>query len=248
MVSSNALSGLFESISDEVCDMSELKNLRNQALLAKKIAQLEVRPVDFLLTGGTGVGKSSLMNALGCEKVMKVGKGFEPETMTVEPSFKNDYLRFWDTPGFGDGKERDVEHHKKIVDTLNKTYTYNWDEYMLIDMALVVVDASSKDLGTTFQLLTETVLEHIKPERVLVVLNQADLAMKGRNWVNNQPNAELERRLNTQCESFKQRIDKAAGLNLPMPVAVSAKHGWGIDKIMSFLIEHVPAERRAVGD
>ena len=47
---------------------------------------------------------------------------------------------------------------------------------------MVLLDGSSRDLGTTFQLLESVVLKSIKPKRVIVAINQADMAMKGRYW------------------------------------------------------------------
>ena len=57
------------------------------------------RPLDVLVVGGTGAGKSSTINAMFEREVAKVGRSYEPETMKIESTELNDCIRFWDSPG-----------------------------------------------------------------------------------------------------------------------------------------------------
>ena len=50
-------------------------------------------------------------------------------------------------------------------------------------MVLVIIEGSNRDMGTTYQLLNEVVIPNIQSDRILVAINQADFAMKGRHWV-----------------------------------------------------------------
>ena len=52
--------------------------------------------------------------------------------------------------------------------------------YGFIDLALVILDGSHRDLGTTYKILEQVVLECIEPDRVIIAINQADMAMKGK--------------------------------------------------------------------
>lgn len=47
---------------------------------------------------------------------------------------------------------------------------------------LVILDGSGRDMGTTYRLLNEVVAPNFQIDRVLVAINQADMAMKGRHW------------------------------------------------------------------
>ena len=71
-----------------------------------------LRPLDVLVVGGTGAGKSSTLNTLFQREVAKVGNEGEPETMSVNSVRLNNLLRFWDTPGLGDNVYKDKEYAK----------------------------------------------------------------------------------------------------------------------------------------
>ena len=60
------------------------------------------RPLDVLVVGGTGTGKSSTINALFEKEVVKVGRNCDPETMHIGSMELNELLRFWDSPGLCD--------------------------------------------------------------------------------------------------------------------------------------------------
>lgn len=53
-----------------------------------------------MITGATGSGKSSTINALFNTEVAKVGVGVDPETMDIT-KYDLDNLVLWDSPGLG---------------------------------------------------------------------------------------------------------------------------------------------------
>lgn len=207
------------------------------------------RPLDVSLVGATGVGKSSTINALFGETLAKVGTGVEPETQVIsryETSLGT--FRLHDTAGLGDGLEADKRHSMNLTDLLFRTYTNDEVSYHLIDLCLVILDGSSRDMGTTYKTLEQVVLRCIDPKRVIVAINQADMAMKGRNWnyLNNRPEPELLNFLNDKARSVRDRIKEATGLTISTPVCYSAEKQWNLDKLMDHIIEHIPHERRRV--
>ena len=214
------------------------------ANLEHKLSIARFHPLDILVTGVTGAGKSTTLNALFQRKVAQVGNGVEPQTMELTYYQLNDWIRLWGTPGLGDGVSQDARLQAKIVKLLNKKYVMEGRSYGFIDLAVVIVEAGRRDLGTTYRLLNDVVIPNIQPERVLVLVNQADLAMKGRHWMGNHPDDCLKAFLMEQARAFQARIRQDTGLNVPRPVFYSAEHGYGLGCVLNYIIRHVPLRRR----
>jgi len=106
------------------------------------------RPLDVMIVGGTGARKSSTLNGMFEREVSNVGRGWDPETMEVASYMLSEDLRFWDTPGLGDGKEADKRHKKKIIDSLYKDYYMDGNRYGIVDQVLVLVDGSNRDMNS----------------------------------------------------------------------------------------------------
>lgn len=216
--------------------------------IESKIRAAGFVPLDVLLVGATGVGKSSTLNALFGNNIAKVGTGVDPETQLVQSYQLNDVLRFWDSAGLGDGLAEDQEHTKKLIDILCKTYTHSDGTWGFIDLVVVILDGGSRDLGTAYRLLEQVILKAIQPERVLVLINQCDMAQKGRHWdyENHRPDEELFQFLNEKAVSTKARIKEATGLDVGYVVWYSAAENYGLNRVMDELIKAIPKTKRSL--
>lgn len=204
------------------------------------------RPLDVLIVGGTGAGKSSTINAMFEKEVAKVGRNCDPETMNVRSMELNELLRFWDSPGLGDNIISDKRYSKELVDLLYKDYYLENNRYGLIDTVLVIIDGSGRDMGTTYNLLNEVVAPNFQIDRVLVAINQADMAMKGRHWNEdkNCPDETLARFLEEKTKSVRSRLAEATNVNVSKPVFYSAERGYNVEKLLDMIIDNMPRERR----
>lgn len=222
-----------------------MKNYRIEDIRSIINARGLHQPLDVALVGATGVGKSSTINVLFGKEVAKVGFGVEPETMNVAEYAISDIFRIHDSAGFGDGIQADKTHAINLSNLLLKTFSKD-SVYGYIDLVLVILDGASRDLGTTYHLLEQVVLKCINPNRVIVAINQADMAMSGRNWdkINNKPNEILKKFLDEKASSIKLRIKEATKLNISTPVYYSALQNYNIDKLMDQIISHMPYSRR----
>ena len=184
----------------------------------------------------------------------KVGETPDPETMTIT-KYEYDNLILWDSPGLGDGKENDLRHAKNIVNKLTET---DGDGNALIDLVLVILDGSTRDLGTSYQLINEVIIKTMgkdRADRVLVAINQCDIAMKGRYWdhENNKPEPKLTGYLNDMVRSVHDRIKEGTGVDI-VPIYYCAgykdgdevQHPYNLSKLMLFIIEHSPKQKRLV--
>lgn len=214
--------------------------------IEKKLEKARFRPLDVMVTGVTGAGKSTTLNTIFKKNVATVGNGVDPETMDLDSYSLNDVFRLWDTPGLGDGVANDEIHKRKLVDLLYKTYSLDGNIYGWIDSAIVVLEGLNRDMGSTYTLLNEVIVPNIQADRILVVINQADMAMKDRHWnkETNRPDEVLVDFLERQALSIQNRVKEATGVTIRKPVYYSAEYGYNIEKLLDFIIDNMIVERR----
>lgn len=157
------------------------------------LLKMRNQKINLMITGGTGVGKSSTINALFGKEISSVGIHAEPETMEISKYELNDKITLWDSPGLGDGI-KDAEHARKIVELLRRKDSSG---AYLIDLVLVIADAASRDLGTTYSLISDVIVPNLgddndKKIRIIAALNKCDAVMP-RHWdySNSRPDAKL---------------------------------------------------------
>ena len=221
------------------------KNYRIEDIFTNLMV-MGINPLDVMVTGVTGAGKSTTLNSLFQKEIAVVGKGVDPETMTLDSYSLNDSFRLWDTPGLGDGIQKDQEHSKKIIDLLYKDYYKDDKQYGFIDMVLIIIEGSNRDMGTNYKLLNEVIVPNFQKDRILVAVNQADMAMKGRNWdkKENKPKEKLKDFLEEQVTSIQKRVKEATGVEIIKPIYYSAEYNYNIDKLMDLLIDNMPIKKR----
>lgn len=226
--------------SEKVKRLSRLIKVRNQK-------------VNIMLTGATGAGKSSTINALFNMEIAKVGVGVDPETENIE-KFELDNLTIWDTPGLGDGMENDERIRRAIINKLNEL---DAEGNPLIDLVVVILDSSSKDLGTSYELINDILIPCLgsdAKDRILIALNQADMAMKGTHWdaEMNEPDEVLKDFLRKKSKSVQKRIGEATGLNIK-PIYYCAgyieegdeqRKPYNLTKLLYYIIKAIPKEKR----
>ncbi|WP_298943918.1 GTPase [uncultured Psychromonas sp.] len=214
--------------------------------IKENLDKMGVYPLDVMITGVTGAGKSTTLNTLFNKEVASVGLGCDPMTMNLDAYNLHGQLRLWDTPGLGDGINQDKIHSKKLIDLLHKTYVSSSKTHGFIDMVIIVIEGSNRDMGTTFQLIIDVILENIEPERVVIAINKADMAKKGRGWdsQNNEPTQGLEDFLEAQAEAIKIRIKASCGIDIKKPVYYSADNHYNIQSFMDAIIDAMPLSRR----
>ena len=216
--------------------------------ILKNLRIIGVKPLDIMVTGVTGAGKSTTLNSFFQRNVAKVGDGVDPETMELDSYRLNDFFRIWDTPGLGDGVEIDKIHKKKMLDLLYKKYSMKQGGFGFIDMAIIIIEGSNRDMGTTYTLLNEVIVPSIQKDRILVIINQADMAMKGYHWdyENNTPDDKLIDFLEEQAISIQKRVKEATGVEIIKPVYYSAEYNWNIKAVFDFIIDNMPRKRRII--
>ena len=241
---------IFTDMEDDI-NSSKLDEATKKKLF-ENLLKLKEQKVNLMITGATGCGKSSTINAMFNTEVAKVGIGVDPETMKIK-KYELENLILWDSPGLGDGKEKDIQHSKGIIKKLNEL---DEDENPLIDLVLVILDGGSRDLGTSYELINQVIIPNLgknAEDRILIAINQADVAMKGRYWdfENNRPEQKLVNFLEEKVTSVKKRVNEATGVNVePIYYSAGYKDGdeeqrpWNLSKLLYFIVKNTPAEKR----
>lgn len=244
---------IFETMEKDIMEADIKETDKNRML--KNVMRLKENKINIMITGATGCGKSSTINALFDTEVAKVGVGVDPETMEIE-KYELDNLILWDTPGLGDGKEADNRHAKNIIKKLNE---FDQNGTALIDLVLVILDGSTRDLGTSYELINNVIVPNLgekKENRILVAINQADVAMKGRYWnyEKNEPEESLKKFLEEKVISVKNRIYEGTGVEIE-PIYYSAgfkEEGeeqcrpYNLSKLLYYIVKSTPSEKRMV--
>lgn len=244
---------IYDAIQKDIMNADIGEEAKNKML--KNVMKLKEQKLNIMIAGATGCGKSSTINAMFDTEVAKVGVGVDPETMEIE-KYELDNLVLWDTPGLGDGKEADNRHAKNIIRKLAEV-DKNGDA--VIDLVLVILDGGSRDLGTSYELINEVIIPNLgkdKESRILVAINQADMAMKGRNWDygKNEPNEQLKQFLEDKVRSVRERVLEATGVRIE-PIYYSAGYKeeggeqsrpYNLSKLLYCIVKATPSEKRAV--
>ena len=281
MKASEAGKGTIKDNMDDLCDILEEEILKSKSSdeekknLLKRLRSFCNSETNIMLVGATGCGKSSTINALfgvGEEKeideegeevtkvpqkkrieVAKVGTKADPETKDIE-QYRIGNLVLWDTPGLGDGTEID-EHHKEVITELLREE--DEDGNALIDLVLVILDGSTKDLGTSYRILNDVMIPELGEEknRILIALNQADIAMRtGRHWDydKNEPDEILVNYLEEKVQSIKARIKEDSDLDVE-PIYYCAGyeeesgdvvHPYNLSKLLYYIMKSLPSQKR----
>ena len=247
----NENKNIFEALQEEIMNSSLSQAEKNQRLSA--LLKVSSRHINLMLVGTSSAGKSSTINALFDMSVAKVGVGVDPETKEI---VKHDLgsLTIWDTPGLGDGVPEDKAYIQQIVHKLSETGD---DGNLLVDLVMVVVDAGSKDMAVSFDVINNALIPCLGKDnkhRILIALNQSDMAMKGRHWdcEQNAPDDVLAEFLTKKAQSVRRRISDATGVDVN-PVYYCAGYTdengerqtpYNLSKLLFHILMAVPADKR----
>ncbi len=222
-------------------EKSDIDEESKNQLLAN-LVKFTSKELHILIVGGCGCGKSSTINALFNMDIAQVGYGVDAETQQVS-AYKLDNLYLHDTPGIGESPTADERHKENIKSALQEVDS---DGNAVIDVVLVIVDGSNRDMRSSFELINEVIIPNLQhKDRILIGINRCDLALDGKGWIEkyNYPNEELLQRLKDKSESVRRRIKEDTGVDVE-PIFYSALYKYNISKLLSYLVKSAPTQKR----
>lgn len=207
--------------------------------------------INILMVGATGVGKSSTVNILFDTNKATMGHGITPETTLIE-SYTLENLTIWDTPGLGDG-EKDEAYADAII---KKLYEKDDKGNYLIDLVLVIIDGSNRDFGTTYTLLENVIMPHIKDEkRILIAINKIDkIGKKLWNFDKNFPTDDGKVELEKISTKIQERIQEKTKIKIRKPTYYSTgifdedtrKPPYNLAKLLFEIVTTTPEQKRLI--
>lgn len=238
-----------ETISD---DLEEEQKI---ALAAKIMEQLKVK-LNILVVGATGVGKSSTIAALfkNGKNFVKIGTDSKPQTQNIEKFVISNNITLWDSPGLGEGEEKDKKHKDNIIAKLQEK---DKDGNALIDLVLVILDATNKDLETAYKLINKVIIPNMpNKDRILIALNKCDCVIDRVDFVENgrKLTDEQIQYLDSKVNDIQERVKKDTGVDVE-PIYYSAglkkenkpqEMPYNITKLLYFITKKTPPIKRLV--
>ena len=225
-----------------------------EKIFIEAIEEAKKQKLNIMFVGATGVGKSSTINAIFNNKVAVLVGDFllatslvhavNPETSTIK-KYEIDNMILWDTPGLGDSPENDANYAIQMANAL-KAKDENGN--LIVDEVVVLVDGSNRDMGTTYEVIENIIMPYIGDNnRIVIAINQCDMAKKGRCWNRDEgkPEEELVEFLNDKVKSVKNRILESTGVETN-PIYYSALYKYNISKLLYTMIKSIPETKRFV--
>lgn len=184
--------------------------------------------------GKTGVGKSSLCNAIFQQDVCKVSH-VEACTRTVEElriNVGDRSLTLVDLPGVGESQERDEEYAALYAEQIPS-----------LDLILWVIKADDRALGPDEKFYNDVIKKFDAEDKIIFVINQADKVEPSDEW-----NRDTNRPSSEQRESLERKeVDIYSRLFEPNNgcIAVSTKRKFNIDLLVKKMILKLPKRSKA---
>ncbi|MEA9920823.1 GTPase [Xanthomonas campestris] len=197
--------------------------------------------------GQTGMGKSSLCNALFGAEISKVGHGgsMTRQHKVAEVDLGNGSgITLVDFPGLGEDEERDEEY--------KALYKQEMPKMDLILWLLAVNDRKNKDdIITHDEIVRPLSKAHGIP--VIFVANKADAAHPRDNWnlEGNQPGLKQEQAIDAAIRgsvdengNFSKGFMQKFSVESSEICVVSVDKGYGLVRLVETIVRSLPAEKK----
>lgn len=212
--------------------MIEQERVKLVDQIREEIRKIRTYTPRVAIFGDSGVGKSSLCNAIFGEKVAKVSDVKVGTTEVQEITISNDKkggLILLDFPGIGDGKNNYVELYK--------------NELKDVDIVIWAIKSDSRTYESAINIFNEMLKPNIDNCPVLFTITQIDKTEPIDEWYENNKSLGA-----TQLKNLQIKADDIKDLfkvDTEAIMAISANNNYGIQELVSKIVEVLPNRKKS---
>ena len=202
--------------------------------LSKKINDILNYEPRIGVFGKTGVGKSSLCNALFGKDVCPISDiascTRDPQDVFISITGKG--LRLIDVPGVGESSDRDEEYAKLYHKLLPE-----------LDLVLWVLKGDDRAFASDESFYKQIVKPHLDQGKAFfIVINQIDKIEPFREWDTNvsQPGSNQAKNIEAKKNSVASYFD----LPLNQVIPVSANENFGLTSLIDSIVHALPKDKK----
>ncbi|MHC5714814.1 GTPase family protein [Nostoc sp.] len=186
------------------------------------------------ILGKTGVGKSSLCNALFGEEVAPVShvESCTREAQEYPVSVGSGNIKLVDLPGVGESQERDIEY--------KDLYSKQLPE---LDLVLWVLKADDRAFSSDEEFYHNVVKPHLKQGKpFIIVLNQVDKVEPFREWdvKNCIPGHQQQENIDAKVKVVAQKF----GIDSKAVIPVSCDEKYNLITLVDTITYAIPKEKK----
>lgn len=222
-----------QMIENQNSSLNEEKRKKITQEIKEEISRIRNYTPRVAIFGDTGVGKSSLCNAIFGKKIAEIS---DVEACTRSPqevliAENGNGIILIDVPGIGEDPKRHKEYRDLYESLLPE-----------LDLVIWAIKSDDRKYASSIEVYNDILKPNLEKCPVIFVITQADKIEPHRKWneEENKPGEEQLVNLNKKINDISSRFD----ISTNKIVAVSSNDSWNLVDLVNKMVEILPNEKK----